>query len=639
MSRLKRLPNILQSESPITNLTTRSLLKPENSTGIELDAGTVNNRIPVLISDSDVTIDDQNIVYKAGVKKFQLDFSTPTSGQGGATGQVGATDPGSQTSTSQTSSVSIVEEYVLPIRNLKLFLNNKYIVNNSDGTKWICWLNSYNNLIIRKTKITRGTVHTSDITYVKINIPQGIKSIHANSYQNIPEDHNPPLFILGKDNVLYWYGDNQLDLSVNQGIANISNPVPILDDVSMVIDSGGHDDIYKKTTTVSGRYNKPFIFAYKESTSKLYFIGDNTKGIAGGSSSSSPYSLNNNLDTVVINLKNKDGSTTDIINLKKIVVYHESCFILTTEGKIYFCGTNDFYQSGLGNSERVLDYTDVTNEWSGVSSGIKDIEVSNITRISYFVLMLITLNDGTKKTMCVGYENIIPVMLPSGFSNTNEESKTPKDITPFITKVNSDNVANNNGWSVDSDNPIIDLGTIKIRTKEDGTDKATVAYFRLRDNRCILFISDNDNQAIGTNFIYHVHENISQVYTGAGNINKNIYFKDNDSELNSLIDLNDENRYGVMNTFNAKHKTIFPSSVKITDLVILDLNDVYELLSDTLQSINYNVNLNTGSGRIFRNLNYAVTSDGKIYIRGYSVEDLGVNIYNFSLLDISDAPV
>lgn len=76
-------------------------------------------------------------------------------------------------------------------------------------------------------------------------------------------------------------------------------------------------------------------------------------------------------------------------------------FVLTTDGKIYFAGTNNTGVCGDGTTANKTSFTDVTSYWAGVSSGVLDIKVVGGSR--YYdtadggskpsAIMLITLSD------------------------------------------------------------------------------------------------------------------------------------------------------------------------------------------------------------------------------------------------------
>lgn len=76
-------------------------------------------------------------------------------------------------------------------------------------------------------------------------------------------------------------------------------------------------------------------------------------------------------------------------------------FVLTTDGKIYFCGHNKNGVCGDGTTANKTSFVDVTQQWAGVSSGVIDIDVvaggSNYAAtIAYYVtwaVMLITLSS------------------------------------------------------------------------------------------------------------------------------------------------------------------------------------------------------------------------------------------------------
>ena len=85
-------------------------------------------------------------------------------------------------------------------------------------------------------------------------------------------------------------------------------------------------------------------------------------------------------------------------------------FVLTTDGKIYFTGRNNTGVAGNGTTTDKSTFTDVTNAWAGVTSGVQDIKVVGGSR--YYItaddgskpwaVMLITLSDGSKKLRACG---------------------------------------------------------------------------------------------------------------------------------------------------------------------------------------------------------------------------------------------
>jgi alpha-tubulin suppressor-like RCC1 family protein len=89
-------------------------------------------------------------------------------------------------------------------------------------------------------------------------------------------------------------------------------------------------------------------------------------------------------------------------------------FVLTTDGKIYFAGTNNTGVAGDGTTANKTSFTDVTSYWAGVSSGVLDIKVVGGTRwydgtndggAQPAAIMLITLSDSTTIVKACGLNN------------------------------------------------------------------------------------------------------------------------------------------------------------------------------------------------------------------------------------------
>lgn len=101
-------------------------------------------------------------------------------------------------------------------------------------------------------------------------------------------------------------------------------------------------------------------------------------------------------------------SSTNIKKLYPIGCAYGFTFLLTADGKIYFTGRNNTGVAGLNTTTDYITFTDVTQAWAGVSSGVLDIKVVGGSRhyttadsgSKPTATMLITLLTGTLLRSC-----------------------------------------------------------------------------------------------------------------------------------------------------------------------------------------------------------------------------------------------
>ena len=192
---------------------------------------------------------------------------------------------------------------------------------------------------------------------------------------------SPYAFVLLEDGRLYTWGYNsagQCGLGHTNTVA-----IPTLA-ATNVIDAYSHPS--------QGEYgvNDSRLFILK--SDGLYAAGYNAGGQLGVG------------DTATKSSFTKCTVFTSGAQIKK--VYPIGCtsgytFVLTTDGKIYFAGTNNTGVCGDDTTANKTSFTDVTSYWAGVSSDVKDIKVVGGSR--YYdnadggsqpsAIMLITLSD------------------------------------------------------------------------------------------------------------------------------------------------------------------------------------------------------------------------------------------------------
>lgn len=203
-------------------------------------------------------------------------------------------------------------------------------------------------------------------------------------------------FALTASGKLYTWGHN------NNGQCGSGNTNPI---ATPTLVQTGVLDVYWHPTQGSCAVDQNRLFILK--SDGLYACGYNANGNLGIGNTNNP-----------ITQFTKCTVFTSASQIKKVFPF--GCnggfnFVLTTDGKIYFSGYNVNSVAGLNSTSPIATFTDVTNAWAGVSSGVQDIEVvaggsnynvSNLTAYyNTWAVMLITLPNGSKILRSCGFND------------------------------------------------------------------------------------------------------------------------------------------------------------------------------------------------------------------------------------------